>query len=362
MSQEEKLLFLLLRDALWHCHEELPVSLSAEEASRLFEIAEKQAVSGLAIEALIRNNVGLPQDKVFEAVGLQEQIKAQSWHVNQGIIALQKILSADSINYEVVKGQVVASYYPTPLLRQSGDIDFYCIGDIFEKVLEVVRDKWNVNAEIHGSEKHADFWYDGNVYEAHFVLTDLLSKERNEYFRRVIENDKGAAVEIDGEQIRTLSPTLHALFLFLHLWFHLMALGVGLRQFCDLAVMLKANENHNENENPNLEVLRVHLKALGMERVWKACGSILVDYLGLMEKEVGYSLTETDRKYGKRIFDIVMYRGNMGHHNKFGGFHGWKHKTEAMAIKLAHFWKFWPLAPGYTCGWLWHEVARGNKA
>lgn len=362
MSQEEKLLFLLLRDALWRGHEEPPVSLSKEETSELFEIAEKQAVSGLVIEALTRNNVGMPQAKIFEAVGLLELIKAQSWHVNRGIIALHIILSSEEISYAIVKGQVVASYYPTPLLRQSGDIDFYLSHEKFKLGLNVIKTEWNVDAEIHGSEKHADFRHDGNVFEAHFVLTDLLSPERNKYFQELVDKDEGSTVIVDGREIRTLSPTLHVLYVFLHLWYHLMALGVGLRQFCDLAVMLKANENHNENENLNLEELRGHLKALGMEKAYKACGSILVDYLGLSEANLAYTLTDSDRKYGKRILDVVMYRGNMGHHNKLGGFSGWKHKMEAMGIKLAHFVKFYPLSPAYTRQWLWHEVVRRNKA
>ncbi len=360
MSQEERLLFLLLREVLWHSHEELPVSLSEEDATRLFAKAEKQAVSGLVIEALTRNNVGLPQEKIFEAVGLLEQIKAQSWHVNRGIIALHNILSAKGINYATIKGQIVASYYPTPLLRLSGDIDFYLSHEKFEVGLNVIKTGWGVDAEIHGSEKHADFRYGGNIYEAHFVLTDLLGKERNEYFRNAVDSDEGTAVIIDGHEIRTLTPTLHVLYVFLHLWYHLMALGVGLRQFCDLAVMMRGN--FNESHNVNLDELRAHLKVLGMERVWKACGSILVDCLGLLEEEVGYCLTGTDRKYGKRIFDIVMYRGNMGHHNKLGGFHGGKHKAEAIGIKLAHFVKFYSLSPSYTRKWLWHEVVRRNKA
>ena len=357
MSQEERLLFRLLRDALWHGLEKLPASFSEEETSKLFEIAEKQAVLGLVTDAVIRNNISLPRDKVFEAVGLQEQIKAQSWHVNQGIIALHKTLSAKVIKYAIVKGQIVASYYPSPLLRQSGDIDFYLSHERFKDGLNVIKTEWGVDAEIHGSEKHADFGYDGNLFEAHFVLTDLLSTERNKYFQDLVDRDEGATIVIDGREIRTLSPTLHVLYVFLHIWFHLMALGVGLRQFCDLAVML-----HYVKNQIDMNALRVHLKMLKMERVWKACCSILIDYLGLTQEETGYVVSDRDRRYGQRILGIVLYRGNMGHHNRFGGFHGWKHKMEAMGVKLVHCAKFYSLSPLYTRQWLWHEMVRRNKA
>lgn len=357
MSQKEELLFLLLRDALWRAHEPLLASLSEDEVFTLFEIAEKQAVSGLVIEALTRNNIGLPQDKVFEAVGLQEQIKAQSWHVNQGVIALHKTLSSENINYAIVKGQIVASYYPSPLLRLSGDIDFYLPPEKYKVGLSIIKTSWGVDAEIHGSEKHADFQYDGNIYEAHFILTDLLSHKRNKYFQELVVRDEGATVIIDGHEIKTLSSSLHVLYVFLHLWFHLMALGVGLRQFCDLAVML-----HYAKQQIDMNALRSHLKVLEMDRAWKACCSILIDYLGLSQEETGYVITDSDRRYGKKLLEIVLYRGNMGHHNKIGGFHGWKHKTEALGIKLAHFVKFYSLSPAYTRQWLWHEVVRKNKA
>ena len=57
----------------------------------------------------------------------------------------------------------------------------------------------------------------------------------------------------------------------------------------------------------------------------------------------------------------MIYRGNMGHYNKRNGFRGWKHKLEALGIKVSHFIKFMPLAPGYSRGWLWHEISRQAK-
>ena len=51
-----------------------------------------------------------------------------------------------------------------------------------------------------------------------------------------------------------------------------------------------------------------------------------------------------------------FYRGNMGHYNKRGGFHGWKHKLESTAIKLSHFVKFYPLAPSFMRDWGWSVI------
>lgn len=358
----ENTFFAILRDALWRSNETIPESITEEEITPLLAMAEKQAVSGLVIDALFRHDVRMPQSKVFECVGLSEQIKKQSGKVSKAVCELNYLLTQHNVQYVVVKGQTVASYYPEPLLRQSGDIDYYCDAENFQKGQEAVANAWNVEPERDDSDKHIHFDYKGVIYEGHFSLASLYGSKRDAYWQNLLDGDKATKVNINGENISTLSPTLHVLYVFLHLYHHLLALGVGLRQFCDLAVMLKNNDNLNESENNrenlNLDELREHLKALGLERAFRAFGSILVDYLGLPEKALGYSLTAKDRRYGKKILDVVMYRGNMGHYNKLGGFRGWKHKAESISIKLSHFWKFWPLAPGYTCGWLWHEIRR----
>lgn len=120
--------FKLLRMSLWQRGEGLPKNLKLAEASEIKKIAEKQAVAGLVFDTIIRNNIIIPQETLFEILGLQEQIKHQSRKTNKGVVALHKVLYAPNIDYVIVKGQVLAAYYPIPLLRQSGDIDFYCSG------------------------------------------------------------------------------------------------------------------------------------------------------------------------------------------------------------------------------------------
>lgn len=350
-NENVALLFTLLREALWRIKVSLPDKLDADETQAILDLAEKQSLSGLIMDALMRNNLVIPQERVFDSLGFVQLIKRSNWCVNMGVVAMHKLLTTENVDYAVVKGQAVASYYPDEFIRQSGDIDFYCNEHDFSKAMAAFRKEWGVAPKIHGSEKHADFRYNGNIYEGHFVLTNLHSKRRNDYLQALIDSDNGATIAIDGNDIKTLSPTIHTLYIFLHLFYHLIELGVGLRQFCDWAVML-----HYCKQEINHEQLREHLKVLEMENAYKACGCILVDYLGVTEEELGYYLSEKDRLYGSRILDVVLYRGNMGHYNKIGGFSGWKHKLEAACIKLSHYVKLSSLAPSYSRGWIWHEI------
>ncbi len=155
---------------------------------------------------------------------------------------------------------------------------------------------------------------------------------------------------------RTLTPTMHVLYVFVHLYGHLLGLGVGFRQFCDLAVMLHACREEIDHD-------RLHgmLRTLGMERAFRAVGCILTDSLGMPRQDLGYELTDSDRRYANRIFAIVKYRGNMGHYNKKSGSSGWRHNMESAAIKLSHFMKLWPLAPAYNCRWIAYEMTKKIK-
>lgn len=343
---EQELFFSLLREAMWRNKGNSPSELTEEECRNLFTLAEKQAVLGLIIDSLTRNNIKMPQMKVFEAIGTLEQVKNANRYVNEGVVELHRLMEKYGINYVVIKGQAVAAHYPEPLLRQSGDIDYYSNPGYYDRSMQAVKEMWKVTPEIHGSEKHADYDFKGNRYEAHFLLTDLHSKNRNNYLQSVIDNDHRSTVTINREKVRTFSPTLHSLYIFLHIYFHLIELGVGLRQFCDWAMIL-----HARKEDIDHEAIKRHLQVLGMEKTYKACGAILMRDLGLPADEFTYELTDKDMRYADRILNVVFYRGNMGHYNKRGGFHGWKHKMESARIKLYHFIKFYPLAPMYMVDW-----------
>lgn len=346
----------LIQEALWHTGQGIVASLSEEETKEIFTLAEQQALLGLIVDTLLRCDVRMPKSFVFESVGLLEKIKQNSRLVNGGVARLNELLTQHEVDYVMVKGQTVAAYYPDPLLRQIGDIDFYCDAQNFKKAQRVIKAEWGISTTVEGNYKHAEFAYKHILYEAHFSLIQLFSKRNNSYWQQILHDDKGTIVNVDGVQVKTLSPTLHTLYIFLHLYNHLLDLGVGLRQFCDLAILL-----HSCKNDIDLALLRSHLETLGLEKPYRACGTVLVDYLGLPASELGYELSDYDRKYKSRILDVVFYRGNMGYYHKRIGFSGWKNRIEIIGISTSHFIKFMALAPSYSCYWQWYEYRRKGK-
>lgn len=350
------LFFELLRESLWPSPGESFDGLSANEAEAILQLSEEQTVLALMIDVFIRKNVRLSKKKLFESLGMLQQIQQGNRHLNGTLKAFDALMRASGVEYLVVKGQTVAVHYPDPSLRQSGDIDFYCDSTNFPKALAAISEKWGVEPEQYGSDHHVHFEHEGVTLEGHFSLLSLYGKRKDEVWEELLRKDKKAHVEVAGAEIPTLSPTMHTLYIFLHLYHHLLELGIGLRQFCDWAVML-----HYCKESIDQEQLIRHLRMLGMLRAYRACGSILTDYLGLPEDELGCRTTKSDKRYGRKILDVVLYRGNMGHYNKRSGFRGWRHNLESTGIKVAHFLKFMPLAPSYSCRWLGHELWRKVK-
>ena len=91
------MLFALLREALWHSKETLSSDLSERQARKLLRAAEEQMVSGLIIDALIRNDVRMKQQTVFEAFGMLEQIKETSRELNKELQLFAELMKTEDL-------------------------------------------------------------------------------------------------------------------------------------------------------------------------------------------------------------------------------------------------------------------------
>ena len=347
------MLFELIQIAFGY-KRQLERQLSPEEWRDVYEQATKQAVVGTVFDGVqkLPKEQWPPQSVLFEWIGQTEQIRQQNRKVNAVLKELALLFNANSIRYAVVKGQIVGSYYSNSQLRQAGDIDYYVESSDFERAKQLIESTWGVAFEETEEHHHVEFEYKGVLFEQHHTLIKLYDKEKNEYWERLMK-ETFKSMEIEGVPVSVLSPTLHSLYIFLHLYHHLLELGVGLRQFCDWAAILHACKNEIDHQ-----AIRKHLELLGIERAYRACGCLLIDYLGLPKVEFTYELKSSDKRYSKRILDVVMYRGNMGHYNLKGGHQGLWHNLEAMGIKIIHFLKFMPLAPAFSWNWLVAELKR----
>lgn len=347
------MIFELIQVAFGY-RQQLSRQLSFKEWRDVYEQAGKQTVVGIVFDGVqkLPKEQWPPQAVLFEWIGQTEQIRQQNRKVNAVLKELALLFNANGVRYAIVKGQIVGNYYSDPLLRQAGDVDYYVEEQDFERVKQLIESTWDVSFEETEGHHHVEFEYKGVLFEQHHTLIKLYDKEKNEYWRGLMK-ETFKSMEIEGVPVSVLSPTLHSLYIFLHLYHHLLELGVGLRQFCDWAAILHACKNEIDHQ-----AIRKHLELLGIEGAYRACGCLLIDYLGLPKVEFTYELKSSDKRYSKRILDVVMYRGNMGHYNLKGGHQGLWHNLEATGIKIIHFLKFMPLAPAFSWNWLVAELKR----
>lgn len=330
-------LFTLLRMALWE--KPMPENLPFDKMEEVLAEAERQTISGLVINQLFKNDVRMPQQLVFESVGMLEEIKQQNQKVNEEAVAFAKLMQTAQARYKMVKGQTLAAIYPDPQIRMPGDIDFL-VGDN-EKAKKIITDRWNVQLPEKMLEKETSFEHNEVTYELHIWLTNFGSKRHQKTWERLISEEWGKKymVEIGGEKIITLSPTMNVAYVFLHLFFHLTREGVSLRQFCDWAMVL--HHYHGEIDSDELIII---LQDLELFDAFSAFGVILIDCLGLPNNEFPFAINNDDRKWKEKILQDIFRGGNFGKQNhKATTTFGYKFETMCLAIRNSI--RYYKLAP-----------------
>lgn len=358
-----EMLFKLLSNALWG--DTLKNQFSAVEFRDVVPLAEQQTVLGLVFDVLKDKHIeGLTDKKtVFDAMAKAENIKRQNTIVNKELTEFADRCNQQEIDYIVVKGQTIGCLYPNHELRQAGDIDFmFPVEPAMErdKNYEIQRSKMaTIFPEVKLPEKimegEVEFTRNGILYELHTSLRGWAKKRHQEIWDNLMEKvwQEKYFVEIDEVRVRTLSPTLNAAYVFIHLFFHFIREGVSLRQLCDWAVVL-----HYYNAEIDKDRLIRILLELDMFDAYCAFGTILVDELGLPKKEFPVSLDDNDREWKGKILEDIFRGGNFGklHHQAHSS---WKFKVETMCVALRNSFRYYRLCPSEVGGMI-PRLLKGN--
>ena len=248
----------------------------------------------------------------------------------------------DNEEYIVFKGQTVGCYYPDPMLRTSGDIDFYVTPKDYGRAEQLLMEAYGVELGNDRLDMHDSFKADGVVYELHFRMETFGSGKHQRYYDRLIEEQvarKDCSVEIYDTDVLTLPPTLNVIQVFKHLFHHLLIEGVGMRQVCDLTMLISAT--HKEID---WDELGKHLKKIGYYKAFLALGALMINHIGLPSERFGFADWERYAKWGDKILSNVFERGNFGRFNRKHTNPGIKKSIETARIAMGHCLTFLPLA------------------
>lgn len=335
------ILFQLIRSELWGM--KIGLDVTQHELEEVLRIAKEQTVFGLAFNTLTGID-GIPMEKkwMLQQIARLNKIRTKNDIVNREMFDFLAQMDANKIDYVVMKGQTMAVLYPHPDVRTSGDVDFLVKDDYQE-----IQRKFNscfgiVLPDKSRYDKDTAFRRNGVIYELHTYLITFGSSRNARYWDNIIEQswNERYYVDIQGSKVRILPPTIYAVYVFLHLFFHFLREGVGLRQFCDWAVML-----HHYSDEIDVELIGNILADLEMLKAYKAFGSVAVNILGLPQDEFPFSLNQKDRKWGEKIVGDVLKGGNFGKKNHNAKHVGLKFKLETASVAFRNIFIYYPLAP-----------------
>jgi len=344
-------LFEILRYAFWGGE---PVKVDAEEIDGLIELAERQTVAGVVADVIMRcNEYSWEESKtVRRMVSIINQISATNDQVEIELLRMVKFLSKRQMSFVVMKGQTIGTLYPNPKLRESGDVDFYMAQKDEEKIIDILSSKTTIEKER--NSKHFNFESAGVCFELHTRVASFPEKNVQAYFDDIIEQEVAGQTEkvvINGVEVPTLSPTVNAVYLFVHIFHHFMGDGIGLRQLCDWMLMLHKNKDEIDRQR-----LGEILDKIGYRKAFCAFGCILTEKLGLKEENFPLPITDKDRKWLGKLLKDISKGGNFGKYKRTVTESGWKHGFESAGMAFRQYAKFFSLTPKNNIIWAWHTL------
>ena len=379
-ADEMNLFFELIQVALGK-RSVLSRTPSEREWQELFDMAEKQAVAGVAMAALEKlNEQGQkpPMELLYDWIGLSEQIRQENLRLNKCCKRLQRKLGKAELRSSILKGQGILLYYDEQLreLRQSGDIDIY-VDCGMEKTLRKVEsiglsvESWDYK------HSHLDIWEDVAV-EMHYRVEVMLNLWKNRKLQRWFE---GHTEEIFGHTENTenterlITPTLefNVFYVLLHIYRHFLYEGVGMRQLMDYYFVLKSlnvdlniNDNVNDNDNVDLKSNRMTfaidaIKEFGMERFARGVMWVMQEVFAL---ERTCMIAEPLEREGRFILNEVMAGGNFGHYDERINKRGNGKAFTVMAICKHNWHLLWhyPSEVMWPPIWfVWHKCWKWRK-
>lgn len=228
--------------------------------------------------------------------------------VNKEHIRLHKLMTDAGIPYVIIKGMASARYYPDPVMRSMGDVDFLVNRSDVERACRVFEENgYKRNNKEH--EKHIVYYDENCHYEMHMEPAGIPKGEAGDRVRNLLQGIVENAVEHESVYgvIRVPSHFHHGLVILLHTCCHLTEGGIGLRQLCDWATFVS---HFSDEEFTTL--FEAPLNNIGLWHLARVLTRVCVEYLGCPER----SFTgDVDKDLTEGVIRDIFKSGNLGQKN-----------------------------------------------
>lgn len=251
------------------------------EWEKLFQEAGQQMVFPI-VYACVRDMKMFPGPGEYE--GYEKFYGAcirRSMKNRQAHNALHRFLTDRKIPYVILKGQASSRYYPEPVLRYSGDVDFLIRKEQREEINELLLETgWE---RTHESDNHSFHWSyqkDKDYLEMHWDVPGIPEDNNfliHQYLESVI--DRALPVNDGFGELYLPSDFHHGLILLLHTLSHLTGGGIGLRHLFDWLVF-----ENSLSEERFTGLFEEPLRRIGLWAFAKAFTEIGIRHLGCLKR------------------------------------------------------------------------------
>ncbi len=221
---------------------------------------------------------------------------------------LHKLMVKNDIRYCVLKGAASAHYYPEPLLRTMGDVDFYVHPDDIERALDVLTGEGFVRKDTN-HPSHIVLKNEKKHFEMHFKPVGYHEGELGAIYEDCWKDIREKSVLYESDFATFYGPSAfhHGFILLTHLHSHLVSEGVGLRHLCDWLVF--ANSFSDEEFR---EIFERKFKKIGIWKLAQILSLASVRYLGMPYK----AWMGDDNDTADALMKDILYGGNFGRKDK----------------------------------------------
>lgn len=309
-------LFLnLLSAAIWNKPADATLfqGIDAHAWKGIVDMARRQTVSALiADKALSLPKESLPPRSLsLQFMVMIEQTEA----LNRKMIHVLKDLSqeyeAAHLPYCVLKGLGNGINYPSPLLRNAGDLDLF----IYRKGDYERSKEWNTSKGFKlddGVVLHYSFNKNGVSVEIHRRIGYFDHKKYdllfNKWEQELIKQENFTTVQIDGLTVQQLPVEMNAFFIFQHLFRHFAHSGVGFRQFCDWLLFL--SKYRQQIDPVSFTAIAQQYALLYPMQVFARAA---VKYLAAPDDIFPFEMIADD-KHADWVIADILHSGNFGFH------------------------------------------------
>ena len=358
----ENLFYQLLRMALGRqvC---LPHTPNEQEWKALYELAKKQSLIGVCfagVQKLQTQRQEPPEMTYLTWMGMAAKIQQRNEVVSRQCVELQGQLAADGVRSCVLKGQGVGALYRVhendndnnnnknssdlSMLRQSGDIDVWVDTDE-EGALRWVK-KYQRELDFDYKHVHLDV-LEGTSVEVHY----RPSTSRVPWYMKRVEHftrEKACwtnAVALGDGMVNVPSLEFNLVFILQHIFGHLFAEEMTLKQYLDYYFVLKqAHEKGADVQEAYRWMQRMGMGSFARATMW-----LLREVFGMPEE---WMICEADADEGRFLLDRVMAKEQKAKKGEHGSVRWHLSVFWAQQNKNQHLLTHYPLEVLFSPIWL----------